>query len=96
MPAGAGTARAKAAGNQAFLGEGFILLEQTSGREGGDGGEADPRGLHPITGSIRGTRAPPGRAANAALTVLHGQLIPWHGAQHGAALKGAGEAFASE
>lgn len=34
MPAGAGTTGAKLAGTQAFLGEGFILLEQTSRAQG--------------------------------------------------------------
>lgn len=83
MPAGTGTAGAKLVANQAFLGEGFILLEQTSGCKGGDGGEAEPGGLRPITGGVRGTWAPPGRAAGTALTVLHGQLIPWHRARRG-------------
>lgn len=81
MPGGAGTARAKLVGTQAFLGEGFILPEQTSACEGGNGGEADPGGLCPITGSVRGTRAPPGRVAGVALAARHGQLISWHGAR---------------
>lgn len=80
---GAGPAGAKPAGSRAILGEGFILLEQTSGCEGDDSGEADPGGLHIVTGSVRGNRAPLGRADGTALTALHGQSIPWHGAQRG-------------